>query len=423
MAVYTAGRSSLSEWRAGLNAGAPQAIIQKLGGIRFLVPAENARGIDDPGEVSAFWDGFLQSHADLAGEPVRRGFESIWLFDPHVQDGYAAAGWQRIVYPPHAAIWALLPGTAEGREYISTLPELGPQPHWIPAPTGYSPQRDGVDWWLFGHELGHQWQNDDWSARGVVEVQVNLFTMYTLNYYLYGGGDFGIEFGVADPPLRRPVGPRRAGRPPVVLRQRLREARAVSPAHQRVRLGPDPTGLPQLLRSGLRALDVRGSARRLRHTVQPFRSARPRQLLQAVGVTHSRSQPRPPSGDSASRPGYRRAGRRGRSAPVFRTAQRRQRTRLGLSGGRRDTGSGRSGAWTDTSSRPADDLHDGRHREPRTARCGPGATSPNARAAMNLIYLTLRQVERKWQRTPAFWFQARAEFAIQFGDRSPMAAL
>ena len=48
---------------------------------------------------------------------------------------------------------------------------------------------------------------------------------------------------------------------------------------------------------------------------------------------------------------------------------------------------------------------------------------PNDRAAMKLVYLTLRKVERKWQRAPAFWFQARAEFAIQFGDRFPMEAL
>lgn len=48
---------------------------------------------------------------------------------------------------------------------------------------------------------------------------------------------------------------------------------------------------------------------------------------------------------------------------------------------------------------------------------------PNDRAAMKLIYLTLRKVERKWQRAPAFWFQARAEFAIQFEDRFPMEAV
>ena len=45
---------------------------------------------------------------------------------------------------------------------------------------------------------------------------------------------------------------------------------------------------------------------------------------------------------------------------------------------------------------------------------------PNERAAAKLIYLTLRKIERKWQRPQTFWFQARAEFAILFGDRFPM---
>ena len=48
---------------------------------------------------------------------------------------------------------------------------------------------------------------------------------------------------------------------------------------------------------------------------------------------------------------------------------------------------------------------------------------PNDRGAMKLIYLTLRKVERKWQRPPACWSQARAEFAILFGDRLPVEAL
>ena len=192
MAVYTAGQSSLTDWRADLNAGAPQAIIQKLGGIRLVVSAEAAHDISDPGEVAAFWDGFQQHHAELAGEPVRRAFEGIWIFDPHVGWGYANAGWLTINYPFHGEHWVLLPGTAEGREYISTLAELGPQRHSVPPSTGYSPPLHGVDWWLFGHELGHQWQTEDWTGHGITEVGVNLFTMYTLNYYVFGGDDSNV---------------------------------------------------------------------------------------------------------------------------------------------------------------------------------------------------------------------------------------
>ena len=309
MAVYTAGRSSPSEWRADLNAGAPQAIIQKLGGIRFLISAENARSIDDPGEVSAFWDGFQQSHADLSGEPVPRAFESIWLFDPHVQDGYANAGWQRIVYPPHAAVWALLPGTAVGREYIATLPELGPQPFYTPPPADYWPPRDGVDWWLFGHELGHQWQNDDWSAPGVIEVQVNLFTMYTLNYYLYDGDDFGTEFELPTHTCAAPLdhavlaGLRWSSvgdcEKLAMYRQLISEF-GWDPIRRVFHSYYDPA-FPRSTYGGRRTASPSGSA-----TWSSATSC----ASSGSGSIHSRSPPQPPYGDSASRSGYRRAGRR-----------------------------------------------------------------------------------------------------------------
>ena len=54
-----------------------------------------------------------------------------------------------------------------------------------------------MDWWLFGHELGHQWQTEDWgdgvTYREIGEVAVNLFTMYTLNYHVFDGGDFNVD--------------------------------------------------------------------------------------------------------------------------------------------------------------------------------------------------------------------------------------
>ena len=192
MAVFTAGESNAAEWFADLDAGAPQAIIQKMGGIRLIISTERARGITEPGEVAAFWDGFQQHHAELAGEPVPRAFESIWIFDPQVGWGYANAGYLRINYPLHGEHWVLVPGTAEGRAWLATLPSQGPTPSMVPPRTGYSPSAHGVDWWLFGHELGHQWQSEDWTGHGITEVGVNLFTMYTLNYYLFSGGDHNV---------------------------------------------------------------------------------------------------------------------------------------------------------------------------------------------------------------------------------------
>ena len=193
MAVYTDGESNAAEWHAALDGGAPQAIIQKMGEIRLVVSAERARGVDDPHEVAAFWEGFQGHHAELSGEPVPRAFESVWLFNPQVRWGLANANPRRLSYPLHGEVWGLLPGTAEGREYIAKLPDLGPQPHTIPPSTGYSPSAHGVDWWMFGHELGHQWQTEDWGGGSgstsdeIGEVAVNLFTMYTLNFYVFGG--------------------------------------------------------------------------------------------------------------------------------------------------------------------------------------------------------------------------------------------
>ena len=179
MAVYTAGESNGTEWLADLAAGAPQAIIQKAGGIRFVISAESARGVTDPGEVSAWWDGFQRHHAELSGEPVPRAYESIWIFDPQVGYGYANAGWLTINYPMEVEQLVLRPGTADGRTQIASE-QANP---W---------SRNGR-WWLFGHELGHQWQTEDWGAGStygeIGEIAVNLFTMYTLNHYVFGGGE------------------------------------------------------------------------------------------------------------------------------------------------------------------------------------------------------------------------------------------
>jgi putative transposase len=42
---------------------------------------------------------------------------------------------------------------------------------------------------------------------------------------------------------------------------------------------------------------------------------------------------------------------------------------------------------------------------------------PSDQAATKLIWLVLRNIEAKWKRPPAFWANARHQFAILFGDR------
>ena len=42
---------------------------------------------------------------------------------------------------------------------------------------------------------------------------------------------------------------------------------------------------------------------------------------------------------------------------------------------------------------------------------------PSDEAATKLIYLALRNITAKWKKPPKEWHAAKAQFAIQFGDR------
>lgn len=160
MPLFTQGISSNSEWLTQLEKGAPQAILEEKGHVRMVVDSTAASSVAEPADVIDFWSRFHRSHADLASEPSPRMYESQWIFDVQVGWGYANATSNRITFPKVSESWALR--TETGNE----------------------------DWWLFGHELGHQFQDANWSGGDITEVAVNLFTMYTLNDYIFGGSDF-----------------------------------------------------------------------------------------------------------------------------------------------------------------------------------------------------------------------------------------
>jgi hypothetical protein len=160
MAVHTKGVSSEDDWQTGLAGGAPQAILEEKGRVRMVVAADAAALVTNPDDVIDFWSGFHASHADLAQEPEPRMFESHWVFDIQVGWGYANATGDRITFPKLSEVWALRTQTGD------------------------------EDWWLFGHELGHQFQTSNWSGGDITEVAVNLFTMYTLNDYIFEGSEF-----------------------------------------------------------------------------------------------------------------------------------------------------------------------------------------------------------------------------------------
>ncbi|MEC8051837.1 MAG: M60 family metallopeptidase [Myxococcota bacterium] len=161
MVVYTTREFEPEDWAAAIETNpAPMTILQERGQVRLVVGTDAAKQVTTPDDVIAFWTGFQEHHMELAQEPTERRFESHWIFDTQVGWGYANATSDRITYPMIAEAWALRTRTGD------------------------------EDWWLFGHELGHQFQTSDWTGGDVTEVCVNLFTMYTLNDYIFGGHGF-----------------------------------------------------------------------------------------------------------------------------------------------------------------------------------------------------------------------------------------
>ena len=158
-AVFSAGRTNAADFSSDLAGGAPLAILEEQGKVRFVVASEAAAQVADPGAVVAFWSGFYDSHFTLSQETAPRSYESDWIFDPQVGYGYANATDRRINHPKLATGWVLRTQTGD------------------------------EDWWLFAHELGHQFQTSNWRGGDITEVAVNLFSMYTINSYINAGGD------------------------------------------------------------------------------------------------------------------------------------------------------------------------------------------------------------------------------------------
>ena len=44
---------------------------------------------------------------------------------------------------------------------------------------------------------------------------------------------------------------------------------------------------------------------------------------------------------------------------------------------------------------------------------------PNDTAAIKILFLALRNVEKKWRRAPSFWKSALSQFMIHFEGRLP----
>ncbi len=147
--LFVLGETDPDAWRNEIRyAPAPWAEIAGRNMIVTTVSSE-VRGLDDPVAVAEAWDRALDLSAELAGWPSpERSSPERFVVDRQIAAGYMHAG-----YP--------------------IMAHLDQQANLVDA----DHLRSECNWGFY-HEVGHNHQNEDWTFAGVLEVTVNLFTLY-----------------------------------------------------------------------------------------------------------------------------------------------------------------------------------------------------------------------------------------------------
>ena len=149
MPWYIAGKTASEEWKEIRDNPAPWAELQTAK-IVLTLPSEYVKGIDDPADLMEFWDGVMDSCADLLGRGHDRRRAERFVTDAQISVGFMHSG-----YP-------LMAGLNMASTLVDKTRIMRNEPHV---------------WGLF-HEIGHNHQNDLWVFTGTTEVTVNLFTLY-----------------------------------------------------------------------------------------------------------------------------------------------------------------------------------------------------------------------------------------------------
>jgi hypothetical protein len=147
--TYFAGKTTAAEWAKLRAAPAPwgEFVSDKC---VLTVPAAVARAVENPADLTAFWDSVLDGCADLTAVPRARGRAERLVFDEQISAGYLHSG-----YP--------IMGPVELAALAVNVPRM---------------KREGA--WGFFHELGHNHQQRAWTFDGTMEVTCNLYSLYLL---------------------------------------------------------------------------------------------------------------------------------------------------------------------------------------------------------------------------------------------------
>lgn len=153
---FVHGVTPLAAWRETIrHAPGPWAELEG-DHVILTVPSSVVRDLEDPDALMEFWDEMMRRCHELYAAPMRPRPER-YCVDRQISAGYMHAG-----YP-------IMTGDDVARRFVDLSVLRG---------------SDGNPCWGFYHEMGHNFQQPEWTWDGFGEVTNNLFSLYgteTLN--------------------------------------------------------------------------------------------------------------------------------------------------------------------------------------------------------------------------------------------------
>ncbi len=153
---YVRGVTSLDDWKRTLRyAPGPWAELEGKR-VTLSVPSSAVRALDDPEALMAYWDEMMEHVYAFYAAPLRSRPER-YCVDRQISAGYMHSG-----YP-------IMTGEDVAQTFCDVRILRGPA---------------GLKCWGFYHEMGHNFQQPEWTWDAFGEVTNNLFSLYgteTLN--------------------------------------------------------------------------------------------------------------------------------------------------------------------------------------------------------------------------------------------------
>jgi hypothetical protein len=147
--LFLSGRTPPGEWLRGRRAPGPWAELVGRK-VALTLPSSVVRGLADPESLMAYWDEVLEHCYSLYAAPLRARPERFCV-DRQISAGYMHSG-----YP-------IMTGDDVARRFVDLSTLRGDH---------------GEPCWGFYHELGHNFQEPEWTWDGCGEVTNNLFSLY-----------------------------------------------------------------------------------------------------------------------------------------------------------------------------------------------------------------------------------------------------